>query len=93
MKWTKTVSPNYKKSNMNKIDKLISVVRALKEEGAPTMSTGSTAGKAGFGGSAQGFDPGPTAGYDKPLGRDGRSKLMRRLPPAYRKALSKSKTR
>jgi hypothetical protein len=75
---------------MNKIDKLISVVRALKEEGAPTMSTGSTAGKAGFGGSAQGFDPGPTAGYDKPL--DGRSKMMRRLPPAYRKNLQKRKS-
>jgi hypothetical protein len=74
---------------MNKIDKLISVVRALKEEGTPTMSTGSAAGKAGFGGSAQGFDPGPTAGYDKPL--DGRSKMMRRLPPAYRQNIQRGK--
>ena len=76
---------------MNKVDRLISIVRNLKEEGTPTMSTASTAGKAGFGGSEQGFDPGPTAGYDKPLGRDGRSKLMRRLPPAYRKFFAKKK--
>lgn len=71
------------------IDKIIDIIRSLKEEGVPTMSTASTAGKAGFGGSAQGFDPGPTAGYDKPL--DGRSRMMRRLPPGYRKALSKCK--
>ena len=32
------------------------------------MTTASTAGKSGFGGSAQGFDPGPTAGYDKVMG-------------------------
>lgn len=48
-----------------KIDRIIEAFRNyrnLKEEGAPTMSTGSTAGKPGFSGSA---DPkGPTAGFD-----------------------------
>lgn len=66
------------------INRIISILRTLKEEG-PTMSTASTAGKAGFGGSAQGFDPGPTAGYDKPL--DGRSRVARRLPAPYKSAL------
>jgi hypothetical protein len=33
----------------------------------PTMSTGSGAGGAGFGGSAQGFSAGPTAGFDPVL--------------------------
>lgn len=73
---------------MNKLEKLIGIIRSLKED-VPTMSTGSTAGSAGFGGSAQGFNPGPTAGYDIPL--DGRSKIMRRLPPLYRKKLQKNK--
>jgi hypothetical protein len=72
---------------MDKIDKLISIVRDIREEMA--MTTASTAGKAGFGGSAQGFDPGPTAGYDKPF--DGRSKIARRLPPPYKSALIKNK--
>ena len=65
------------------IDKIISIIRSLKEDGSPTMSTGSTAGSAGFGGSAQG----PTAGYDMPL--DGRSRMLKRLPPLYRKGLGK----
>jgi hypothetical protein len=78
---------------MNKVDRLISIIRSLKEEGAPTMSTASTAGKAGFGGSEQGFDPGPTAGYDKPLKIDGRSVLARGLPPPYRKFFAKKKTK
>ena len=73
---------------MDKIDKLISIVRCIREEMA--MTTPSTAGKAGFGGTAQGFDPGPTAGYDKPL-LDGRSRVARRLPPPYKSALMKSK--
>jgi hypothetical protein len=34
---------------------------------APTMGTNSGAGGAGFGGSAQGFDAGPTAGFDPVL--------------------------
>ena len=72
---------------MMDINKIIAIVRTLKEDGVgPTMSTASTSGKAGFGGSAQGFDPGPTAGYDKPL-FDGRSKIARRLPPPYKTAL------
>lgn len=73
---------------MNKLEKLIGIIRSLKED-VPTMSTGSTAGSAGFGGSAQGFDPGPAAGLDIPL--DGRSRIMRRLPPLYRKKLQKNK--
>jgi hypothetical protein len=73
---------------MNKLEKLIGIIRSLKED-VPTMSTGSTAGSAGFGGSAQGFNPGPTAGYDIPL--DGRSKIMRKLPPLFRKKLQKNK--
>lgn len=84
---------------MDKIDKLISVVRTLKEEGmgigavsGPTNNTGSGPEGAGYGGSSQGFKS-SHAGYDRPLGRDGRTKLMRRLPPAYRQALSKSKKR
>ncbi len=73
---------------MDKVDKLISIIRNIREEMA--ITTSSTAGKAGFGGSAQGFDSGPTAGYDKPL-FDGRSKVARRLPPPYRQALIKDK--
>ena len=58
----------------------INIIRNLQED-APTMS----AGTGGFTGSA---DPkGPVAGYD-PL-MDGRSKIMRKLPPMYRKQLSK----
>jgi hypothetical protein len=69
------------------IDKIINIIRTLKEE---AMVTSSVVGKAGFGGSAQGFDSGPTAGYDKPL-FDGRSKVARRLPPPYKNALINSK--
>lgn len=73
-----------------RLEKIIEMVRYLKEDGmgggavaaGPTMSTGSTAGKAGFGGSAQGFDRGPNAGVDLPLGKiDRRTKLMKRLSP------------
>ncbi len=73
--------------NLMNIDKIISIIRSLKED-VPTMSTGSTAGSAGFGGSAQGFDPGP-AGHEMPL--DGRSRMLKRLPPLYRKSLRKKK--
>lgn len=75
---------------MDKVDKLISIIRNIREE--MVMTTASTAGKAGFGGSAQGFDPGPTSGYDKKL-FDGRSKIARRLPPPYKTALIKDKKR
>jgi hypothetical protein len=58
----------------------INIIRNLQED-APTMSVGT----GGFTGSA---DPkGPVAGYD-PL-MDGRSRMMRKLPPMYRKQLSK----
>lgn len=70
------------------IDRIIGIVRKLNEE---MMVTGSSSTGAGFGGSAQGYDPGPTAGYDKPLNLDGRSRMMRRLPPEYRKSLQKTK--
>jgi hypothetical protein len=73
---------------MDKVDKLISIVKNIREE--MIMTTATSAGKAGFGGSAQGFDPGPTAGYDKPL-FDGRSRIARRLPPPYKSALIKNK--
>ena len=73
---------------MDKLNKIILMVKNLKEESA--MTTASVQGKAGFGGSAQGFDLGPTAGYDKPL-FDGRSKIARRLPPPYKNALINSK--
>lgn len=77
---------------MNKIDKLISIIRNLKEEGMsvaapPTNNTGSTPEVAGYSEKS----PSPTAGYPKPLGRDGRSKLMRRLPPGYRKFFAKKR--
>lgn len=77
---------------MNKIDKLISIIRNLKEDGMsvsgpPTNNTGSTPEVAGYSEKS----PSPTAGYPKPLGRDGRSKLMRRLPPGYRKFFSKKR--
>jgi len=77
---------------MNKIDKLISIIRSLKEEGMsvsgpPTNNTGSTPEVAGYSEKS----PSPTAGYSKPLGRGGRSELMRRLPPQCRKFFKKSK--
>ena len=77
------------------INKIIDIIRSLKEEGmgagvvsGPTNNTGSGPEGAGYGGSAQGFKS-SHAGYDKPL--DGRSKMMRRLPPAYRENLQKRK--
>jgi hypothetical protein len=81
-----------------RLEKIIEMVRYLKEDGmgggavasGPTMSTGSTAGKAGFGGSAQGFDAGPTAGYDKGLGKvDLRRKIMKRLSPEMGKFIKR----
>lgn len=75
---------------MNKIDKLISIIRNLKEEGMsvaapPTNSTGSGPEGAGYSSSADPFH----AGYDKPLG--GKTNLMRRFFAKKRK-LNKSKT-
>jgi hypothetical protein len=59
----------------SKIDRIVEHFRSLKEDGG-MMTTGSTAGKAGFGGSAQGFDPGPTAGYDKVIGAVRKRKII-----------------
>jgi len=65
----------------------INIIRNLQEDGAMGGSPTNSVGTGGFTSSA---DPkGPVAGYD-PL-MDGRSKMMRRLPPFYRKQLSKSK--
>ena len=67
----------------------INIIRNLQEDGAMGGGPTNSAGTGGFTGAA---DPkGPVAGYD-PL-MDGRSKMMRRLPPLYRKQLSKSKKR
>ena len=67
-----------------KIDKIIQIIRDLKEEGM-------VVGAGGFTGAA---DPkGPVAGYDPVMNLDGRSRMMRRLPPEYRKSLSKGKKR
>jgi hypothetical protein len=68
---------------MDKLEKLINIVRSLKEEGGMVVGSG------GFTSSA---DPkGPVAGYDNLL--DGRSKIMRRLPVAYRKNIQKTKSK
>jgi hypothetical protein len=73
---------------MNKIDKIISIIRNLKEEGmsvgAPTNNTGSTPGEPGYSSSGDQEH----AGYDKPLG--GKTNLMRRFFAKKRK-LNKSK--
>lgn len=59
---------------MNKIDRLIEIIRELKEEmSSGGMTTGSSGNIAGFSSSA---DPqGPTAGYDPMMG------LMKRRTP------------
>lgn len=73
---------------MDKVDRLIAIVRQLKEEMA--MTTGSSGPVAGF--SAQSPAAGPVAGTTYPMGiPDGRSGVMKRLPEPYRKALIKSK--
>jgi hypothetical protein len=67
------------------IDKIISIIRDLREEGAMGMTTGSSGPVAGF--SHLSNAAGPVAGTTGPL--DGRSRIMKRLPPEYRKPLSK----
>ena len=60
----------------------ISIIRNLMEEGM-------VVGTGGFTGYA---DPkGPVAGFDPMMKPDGRSKIMRRLPPQYRKSLTSKK--
>jgi hypothetical protein len=64
------------------IDKIISIVRTLKENGM-------VVGAGGFTGAA---DPkGPVAGYDPVMQFDGRSKMARRLPQPYKSDLIKKK--
>lgn len=67
------------------IDKIIGIVRKLNEE----MMTTGAGGGAGFAGTGPDDNGSPTAGYDKPL--DGRTRMMRRLPPEYRKSLQKTR--
>ena len=62
----------------------INIIRNLQED-APTMS----AGTGGFTGSAN--PKGPVAGFDPVMKLDGRSKMMRRLPPPYKKDLISKK--
>jgi hypothetical protein len=65
------------------IDKIISIIRTLKEEGGMVVGAG------GFTGAA---DPkGPVAGYDPVMQFDGRSRMARRLPPPYKSALLNTK--
>ena len=66
------------------IDKIISIIRTLKEEGM-------VVGAGGFTGAAE--PKGPVAGYDKVMKFDGRSKVARRLPSEYRKDLISKKKR
>jgi len=62
------------------LENSIRIIRNLMEEGM-------VVGTGGFTGSA---DPkGPVAGFDPVM--DGRSKIMRRLPPQYRKLLTSKK--
>ncbi len=77
---------------MDKVDKIIAIVHQLREEMGGGMTTGSSGPVAGF--SAAANPAGPSAGTDFPLGKlDGRSRLMRRLPEPYRKALIRNKKR
>lgn len=67
---------------MNKIDKIIWIIRNLKEEGmsvasAPTNNTGSGPEVTGYGASG---NPLKNAGYDKLLSGIGTSNIIRRLP-------------
>lgn len=60
------------------LENIINIIRTMKEE--------MVVGTGGFTGSASAS--GPVAGFDPVM--DGRSKIARRLPPAYRKHFSKS---
>jgi hypothetical protein len=64
------------------LENSIRIIRNLMEEGM-------VVGTGGFTGSA---DPkGPVAGFDPVMKLDGRSKMMKRLPPQYRKHLTSKK--
>jgi hypothetical protein len=70
---------------MNKIDKLISIIRNLKEDGmsiAPTNNTGSTPEVAGYSANADQKH----AGYDKLMLKPKRKPptiILRRQPPVF----------
>ena len=71
---------------MNKIDKLISIIRNLKEDGEgggpPTNNTGSGPGRAGY--SSAGDQE--HAGYDLPVGK---RRMMRRNRKFFKKSKPK----
>ena len=62
----------------DRLDRILKMVRSLKEEGGPTMSVGA----GGYTGSA---DPkGPVAGYDPVIGKvDRRNKKQKNYPKEY----------
>ena len=62
----------------DRLDRILKMVRSLKEEAGPTMSVGA----GGYTGSA---DPkGPVAGYDPVLGKvDRRNKKQKNYPKEY----------
>lgn len=66
----------------NILQNSIKMIRNLMEEGM-------VVGTGGFSGSAN--PKGPVAGFDPVMKLDGRSKVMRRLPPPYRKDLLSKK--
>lgn len=66
---------------MKPIDKVITLIKEMMVANAPGTSGAYT---------SKG-DAEVAAGFDAPLGLDGRSKIARRLPPAYRRVLSKNK--
>ena len=71
---------------MDKTDRIIAAIRQLREEMGGGMTTGSSGGTAGL--SADANPAGPVAGNTYPLPiPDGRSRVMRRLPPPYKAAL------
>jgi hypothetical protein len=68
---------------MKPTDKIITLIREMMVGNVPATS----------GAFSSNGDAITVAGYDVPLGVDGRSKIARRLPPAYRKLLNKTKTK
>ncbi|MGA1048454.1 MAG: hypothetical protein ACO3UU_10605 [Minisyncoccia bacterium] len=75
---------------MSKINIIIEYFRNLREEGVPTINTGTPNGSPGFSSNAD--SSGPNAGIDSPLGKlDGRSKVMRRMSKYYRELYNKTK--
>ena len=62
----------------DRLDRILKMVRSLKEEAGPTMSVGA----GGYTGSAD--SKGPVAGYDAVLGKvDRRNKKQRNYPKQY----------